>query len=116
MSIHNRELLAIKNLKVLSLQNFFFNLTFLRKIEQDIRSSINISLTITNLKIVSREFLRLLNLFKTQALDIHKLVKIIIVGQDKNLIFAIFQIVIPSLEYFVYGQAFLIMSFILGLY
>ena len=49
-------------------------------------------------KVVTRDFLSLADIFKAQTLHIHKLAKVIIIGEYKNLVLASFQIVSPSLK------------------
>lgn len=75
---------------------FFFGLAFLGKVRQGTNCHICLSLTITNLKVVLRKFLGPADLKKTRAFSTHKLVEIIIISEDENLVFTVFQIVAPS--------------------
>lgn len=64
---------------------------------------------------ILRKFLSLLNLAEIQILCIYKLVEIIIISEDKNLIFVVFQVIILSLEIINNSQKLLIISLILSL-
>lgn len=61
---------------------------------------------------VPEKFLGLLNLLKTQALDIYKLIEVIIVCKNKIFKFAVFQEVAPSFKSLNYSQKFLVVIFI----
>ena len=50
--------------------------------------------------VVLKEFLNLVDLAKAQVFCIHKLTEVIMVSKDKNVIFAAFQIMAPSLKDF----------------
>ncbi len=50
------------------------------------------------LKVVLREFLGSIDLTRAQTFYIHESTEVIMVNKDKNLIFATFQIVTPSLK------------------
>lgn len=65
---------------------------------------------------ILRKFLSLLNLAEIQILCIYKLVEIIIISEDKNLIFVVFQVIILSLEIINNSQKLLIISLILSFY
>lgn len=80
----------MKNLVVLIFESFFFDLASLREAKQSISHNISFSPTIINSKIVLQELLSLADLIKTQVFYIHELIKIIIVIQDKKLIFVVF--------------------------
>ena len=45
-----------------------------------------------------KDFLSLADLSRAQALYIHKITKVIVVFKFKNLMFATFQVVVPSFE------------------
>lgn len=53
---------------------------------------------IIDLTIVPRQLLSRLDLLRTQAFHIHDVAKIVIIYGNENLMFAIFQIVLASLE------------------
>ena len=94
----------MKNLGVLSSKGLFLGLTSLGKARQGISGGIGISLEIVNSKMVNREFLGPSDLPGTQALGIHESAKIVIVGEDEDLVFAALQVVAPSLEVLNDGQ------------
>lgn len=102
----------MKNLSILIFERFFLDLAFLREVKQSIGQNISFFLTIMDLKVVSRKFLGPINLVKVQTFCIYKLTNVIIVDKDKNLVFATFQLVAPSLESFNNSHKFLIMGFI----
>ncbi len=70
----------------------------LGKAEQGISSSISLSLAIVDPEVIPEEFLGPTDLPGTQALGIHESAEIVVVGEDQNLIFAVFPIVAPILE------------------
>ena len=88
----------MKNLSILLSECFFLGLAFLEEARQSISCSISFSLTIIDLKVVSRKLLGATDLVRAQAFCIHELTKIIIVSKDKDLVFAAFQVVAPSFE------------------
>ena len=49
---------------------------------------------------VLKKFLGSINLLEAQILYIHKIMKVIVIYKDENLILAAFQVMAPSLEYF----------------
>lgn len=61
-------------------------------------SSISLFLAIINPKVVLKMLLSLLNLAGAQILCLHEPAEIIVIGDNKNLIFAVFQIITPSIE------------------
>lgn len=67
-------------------------------------------MTLIDPKIISREFLGPPNLFRAQTLYIYKLTKAIIVGYNKNFVFATLQVVAPGLQSFNNGQELNIIS------
>ena len=80
----------MKNLSILSLKLFFLFETSLWEAKQSVCSSIGLALAIINLKMVSRKLLGPPDLIKAQTLYIYKLTKVVVVGQDKDLVFAVF--------------------------
>lgn len=80
----------MKDLSILISEYFFFGMTFLRKVREDINYSIDSFLTIIDLNMVSREFLGLSDLMRIQAFYIYKFVEVIIVNKNKDLIFTVF--------------------------
>ena len=88
----------MKNLGIFISQSLFLGLASLRETRQGISRSISLALIIINLEVVSRELLGSANLTKAQAFCIHKSTEVIMVSENKDLIFAAFQVVAPSLE------------------
>ena len=80
----------MKNFGVLSSKLFFLIVALLIEAREGVRSSIYFSLIVVNPKIVMREFLSLADLSGAETLCIHKLAKVVIVGQDEELVLAIF--------------------------
>ena len=68
------------------------------------------------MKILSKEFLNLINLFEAQTFYIYKTIKGVVIYKNKNLIYIIFQIIKLSLEYFNNSKNFVIIDFILSFY
>lgn len=64
---------------------------------------------------VPRELLGPPDLSGAQALCIHELAKVVVVGEHKDFVFAAFQVVAPSLEGFNDSQKLLIVSLVPGL-
>lgn len=58
--------------------------------KKNINSSINLILSIINLKIVVKKLLGQINLFRTYVFYFHKLIYIIIIHKYKDLIFIFF--------------------------
>lgn len=80
----------IKNLNIFIFVYFCLYLTFLGEIRHNINHNMNISLIIIDLKIISQELLDFVDLMRTQVFSIYKLIKVVIVSIDKDLIFAVF--------------------------
>lgn len=80
----------MKSFSILISECFFLNLASLQEVKQGISSSICFVLTVINLKMVSRELLDPADLLKAQALSIHEIAKVVIIGKDKDFIFAAF--------------------------
>lgn len=53
---------------------------------------------VIDLKVILRQFLYPMNVTRTETFCIYKLIEVIMVSKDKNLIFAAFQVVTPSFE------------------
>ncbi len=102
----------MKNLKVLIFESLFLSLAFLRKARQGISRSISLSLIVIDSKVVLREFLGPADLAGAQTLCIHELTEVVVVSEDKDLVFAAFQVVAPSLKGFNNSQEHLVMSFV----
>ena len=80
----------IKNLSILILKRYFLGLALLWEVREDISRNISLSLTIIDLEVVSRELLGPADLMRAQAFCIHEWMEVIIVSQNKNLVFAVF--------------------------
>ncbi len=68
-----------------------------------------------DLKVVMKELLGLLNLTRAQAFYIYKLIEVVVVCKDNNLIFIAFQIVVPRLKGFNDSHELLVVNFIANL-
>lgn len=73
-------------------------------------------LVIIDTKTVSRKFLSLINLPKAKTLSIHKLLKVVVIIKNKDLIFIAFQVVVLCLKSFKDSQQLLIIFFVPYLY
>ncbi len=102
----------MEDLGVLISESFFLGLTSLREARQGISRSISLSLTIIDSEVVLREFLGSADLTRAQALCIYELTEVIMVSKDENLVFAAFQVVVPSLKGFNNSQELLIVGFV----
>ncbi len=90
----------MKNLGVLISKSLFLGLASLGEARQGISRNISLSLTIIDLEVVSRELLGPADLTRAQTFRIYKLMEIIMVSKDKDLVFAAFQVVVPSFKDF----------------
>ncbi len=90
----------MKNLSIFISKCFFLDLASLWEARQSISCSISFSLTIIDSEVVLRKFLGPADLTRAQAFCIHELTEVIIVSKDKDLVFAAFQVVAPSLKGF----------------
>lgn len=104
------------NLNILISGHFFFDLTSLKKSKKKHQLQYQLFLTIINQKIVLQKLLGSLNLIKTQAFYIYELTGVVIVSKNKNLIFAAFQVVMPSLISFNNSKRHLIIYFASSIY
>ena len=75
----------MQNFDILDIEGLFFLCTLLKVLKQGFNSSISLSLTIINMKVVTREFLSLTNLFEAQTLCIHELAEVFAIGKYKQL-------------------------------
>ena len=80
----------MQDLAILSLKLIFFILASLKKFWQSICSCICFALIIVDLEIVLRELLGLADLSAAQTLCIHKIIEVVVIRKDKNLMLAIF--------------------------
>ena len=81
-----------------SLEAAPFTVAPLKEAREDVCSSICFALTVVNLKMVTRKFLSPVDLSEAQTLYVYKTAKVIMIGQDKDLVLATFQIVSLSLK------------------
>ncbi len=105
----------MKNLSILISERFFLGLASLGEARQSISHSISFSLTIIDLEVVLRELLGQADLTRAQAFCIHESMEVIMVSKDKDLVFAAFQVVAPSLKGFNDSQELLIVSLVSSL-
>ncbi len=80
----------MKNLSILISKCFFLGLASLGETRQSISRSISFSLTIIDSKLVLRELLSPADPTRAQAFCIHKLMEVIMVNKDEDLVFAAF--------------------------
>ena len=66
---------------------------------------------IVDLKMILKKLFNLINLFKTQVFCIHKIIEIILISKNKNLIFIALKIIMTSLKCINNNQEIAIMSF-----
>lgn len=90
----------MKSLKLFSAESLFLSLISLGKMKQGIRNSICFLLAISDLKIVSREYLGASDLPVLQVFNIDELGTIVIISENKDFKFATIQAVTLSLEHF----------------
>ncbi len=102
----------MKNLSILISECFFLGLASLGEARQSISRSISFSLTIINSEVELRELFGPADLKKAQAFCIYELTEVIIVSKDKDLVFAAFKVVAPSLKGFNDSQELLIVSLV----
>ncbi len=102
----------MKNLRVLISKSLFLGLASLGEARQGICRSISLSLTIIDLKVVSRELLGPADLTRAQAFRIYESAEVIMVSKDEDLVFAAFQVVAPSLKGFKNSQELLIVGLV----
>lgn len=88
----------MKNLSILISFRFFLGLACFKKSRWGICYSICLFLTIIDLEVISRKFMRHADLTRTHIICIHELLEIIMISRDKNLIFTSFQVVAPSFK------------------
>ncbi len=102
----------MENLSILISERFFLALAFLGEARQSISRNISFSLTIIDLEVVLGELLGPADLMRAQAFRIHESTEVIMVSKDEDLVFAIFQVVAPSLKGFNNSQELLIVSLV----
>lgn len=74
----------VQDFDIFDLKNLSLFYILLKILKQDISSSIYLALIIINSKIETKKFLSSANLFKTQYLYVHKLLKVVVVDEHKN--------------------------------
>lgn len=65
---------------------------------KSVYSPINLVLLVINLKMILKKLIRLANLSKAQALYIYKVMGIVVICKNKNLIFTNFYLVLPGFK------------------
>lgn len=76
-----------------------FNI-LLKILRKNIYSFFNLVLIIVNLKIILKEFLSSITLFKTPIFYIYKITNFVIIYKEKTFLFTIFWIIKPDFNYF----------------
>ena len=99
-------------MSILILGFFFLSPASLWEARQGISHSISLFLIIIDTKVVSKEVLRPTDLTRAQAFCIHESTKVIVVSRDKDLVFAVFEVVATSFKSFNNSQELLIVSLI----
>ncbi len=105
----------MKNLGVFLSESLFLGLASLKEARQSITRSVSFFLMVINSEVISRELLGPANLARAQTLRISESTEIVVVSDDKDLIFAAFQVVAPSLKGFNNNQELLVVVFVLSL-
>lgn len=77
----------IENLSILISERFFLGPTFPCKVRQGM---IRFFLIVIDSKVVSKKLLGSADLCVPQALDVNKMPKVIVIGDDKNSVLAVF--------------------------
>ena len=75
----------MQDFDVFGAEGLFLFCTLLRVLRQGISSPVSLALTIVNSEVVPREFFGPLDLSGAQGLCLHKLTKIVVVGEYKHL-------------------------------
>ncbi len=78
----------MEDLRIFSFESLFFFGASLKKSEQGMSSSICVSMSLTNPKVIPRKFLGQLDLLQNQASGTYELTEVIVVCENDNLIFA----------------------------
>ncbi len=84
----------------------------MREARQCISCSNRPSLTIIDSKVVSRKLLGPADLARAQTLGIYELMEVVMVSDNKDFVFATFEVMAPSLKSFNNSQGFLIVGFV----
>ena len=108
------ELQPVQDLGVFGLKNSFFFGILLRVLRQSICSSIGLTLSIIDTKVIAKELLGPTDLCGAQAFRIHEAAEVVVVCEDKNLVFANFQIVPPYFKCFNDSQKLAVVGFVLS--
>ena len=78
----------MKNFSILIMEYFFLSLAPLGEARQSINHNISFFLMIIDLKMVSKELFGSADLTRLQVFCIYKLMEVIMVNKNKNLVFA----------------------------
>lgn len=76
----------MQNSDILSLESFFFFGALLKVLKAGISNSINLIPLIIDLKLILKEFLGLIDLFRAQTSYILELLEVVVVGKHENFI------------------------------
>lgn len=90
----------MKNLGILIFESFLFYQIFRLKLRQIISYSISLFLPIIDFKFILQWFLGLTDMTRTQVFCINELTEVIIVCNNKDFVFASFQVMTPSIKGF----------------
>ncbi len=102
----------VKNLGVLIFESLFLGLAPLREAKQAISRSISFFLIIIDLEVISRELLGPADLAGAPTPCIYESKEVVVISEDKDLVFAVFQIVAPSFQGFNDSQELLVVGFV----
>ena len=80
----------MQNFDVFGVEGFFLFCTLLKVSRQGISSTVSLALKIVDLEVVAREFLDLTDLSEAQALRLHELVEVAVIGKYKHLMLRLF--------------------------
>ena len=85
LALDKENLEMVQDFDVLGAEHLFFFCILLRVLRQGINSPVSLVLTIVDLKVVPREFLGQADLSGAQALYLHELTEVVVVGEYKHL-------------------------------
>ena len=103
----------MKDLAIFSSKLIFLILASLGKPQQNICSCICLALAIINLKLITGKLLSPADLSRAQGLCIHETTKIVVICEDKYLMFATFQVVALCLKSYNNSQKLTVVDLVL---
>lgn len=80
----------MENSDIFSTEDVFFLSTPLKVMKQGIDSSICLGFVVIDSEVIGRKFLSPADFSRTQTLYVYKLIKVVVVSENKDLIFATF--------------------------